>query len=111
MCRWEFATHMKELRKNVNFSLRSIDIRCARTSLEALKAARLQGFRAKHLQAAQGRKLAGSSMDGWVDTYYDMDYKRRNLDRMLRRCALRAQVCAENVPCSYWPPFRGPSRI
>ena len=50
-------------------------------------------------------------MDGWVDTYYDMDYKRRNLDRMLRRCALRAQVCAEDVPCSYWPPFRGPSRI
>ena len=53
-----------------------------------------QGLRWNDLVRAQERKLTASAMDCWVDIYYDMDYKRRNIERLMRRYDLRALVSA-----------------
>jgi hypothetical protein len=64
---------------------RSRDVRNIRIAFSTMQEVHRIGRRVRQMEQTKHRQLEAAATDNWVDMYYDMDYKRKNLARLLRR--------------------------
>ena len=63
----------------------SRDTRNIRIAFSTMQQEHRIGRRVRQMEHTKQRQVQAAATDYWVDMFYDMDYKRKNLSRLLRR--------------------------